>query len=82
MTFYHRVFSLTFSLLVSLPLFAKELALTDEELAEQIFPEVNHLTASFGVTAYESGDSSHTIFINADKALYKAKEQGRNKVCS
>jgi len=51
-------------------------------LAEQIFPEVNHLTASFGVTAYEPGDSSHTIFINADKALYKAKEQGRNKVCS
>ena len=68
--------------MVSLPLFAKELALTDEELAEQIFPEVNHLTASFGVTAYEPGDSSHTIFINADKALYKAKEQGRNKVCS
>ncbi|HHH19265.1 MAG TPA: GGDEF domain-containing protein [Campylobacterales bacterium] len=38
------------------------------------------ITCSFGVTQYESRDDSNTIFERADKALYEAKKQGRNRV--
>jgi diguanylate cyclase (GGDEF)-like protein/putative nucleotidyltransferase with HDIG domain len=40
------------------------------------------LTASFGVTEAEPGDSVESILRRADKALYLAKETGRNKTCS
>ncbi|MFH1300471.1 MAG: diguanylate cyclase [Planctomycetota bacterium] len=40
------------------------------------------LSASFGVAEVESGDSIESIFRRADKALYHAKETGRNKVCA
>ncbi|QDV66836.1 putative diguanylate cyclase YdaM [Rosistilla carotiformis] len=38
------------------------------------------ITASFGVTEYQSGDTESTIVARADRALYKAKENGRNRV--
>lgn len=38
------------------------------------------ITASFGVTEYQSGDTEATIVARADRALYKAKENGRNRV--
>jgi hypothetical protein len=37
------------------------------------------ITASFGVTQVESGDSIESIFRRADKALYLAKGTGRNR---
>ena len=40
------------------------------------------LSASFGVAEVESGDSIESLFRRADKALYHAKETGRNKVCA
>jgi diguanylate cyclase (GGDEF)-like protein/PAS domain S-box-containing protein len=41
----------------------------------------NHrLTASFGVTELQSGDSSETMIRRADRGLFMAKEQGRNQV--
>ncbi len=40
------------------------------------------LSASFGVAQVESGDSIESLFRRADKALYHAKETGRNRVCS
>ncbi|MEX0716427.1 MAG: diguanylate cyclase [Planctomycetaceae bacterium] len=40
------------------------------------------VTASFGVTQSEPGDSIESIIRRADKALYKAKELGRNRTCS
>ncbi len=43
---------------------------------KQIVP----LTMSFGVVEYEKGDDEETIFKRADRALYRAKESGRNKV--
>jgi len=43
---------------------------------KQIVP----ITMSFGVVQYEKGDDAESIFIRADKALYRAKETGRNKV--
>lgn len=38
------------------------------------------ITASFGVTGYLDGDTMESIFERCDKALYKAKENGRNRV--
>lgn len=40
------------------------------------------ITASFGVTQVESGDSIESIFRRADKALYIAKATGRNRTLS
>jgi diguanylate cyclase (GGDEF)-like protein/PAS domain S-box-containing protein len=37
------------------------------------------LTASFGVTQVEPGDSVESVLRRADKALYLSKEQGRNQ---
>ena len=39
------------------------------------------ITISVGVASMKSGDTSLTMLEEADKALYKAKESGRNKVC-
>ncbi len=41
----------------------------------------NHLTASFGATDFEAGDTYGELFGRADKALYQAKNSGRNAVC-
>lgn len=38
------------------------------------------VTASFGVTVYERGDTPETMFARADAALYSAKRGGRNRV--
>ncbi len=40
------------------------------------------VTASFGVTEVEPGDSVESIIRRADKALYTAKETGRNRTVS
>lgn len=37
------------------------------------------VTISLGIAEYENDDDEHTILQKADKALYKAKEGGRNK---
>jgi len=41
-----------------------------------------HITASFGVTEVEPGDSVESILRRVDKALYLAKENGRNQSVS
>ncbi len=38
------------------------------------------VTASFGVTEFQSGDSPETLVARADRALLKAKDNGRNRV--
>jgi len=45
------------------------------------FADVEELTCSFGVTVYQEDDSIEDITSRADKALYEAKEKGRNRVC-
>ncbi|WP_420598842.1 diguanylate cyclase [Neptuniibacter sp.] len=44
--------------------------------------EVLKSTVSIGVTEYRSGDSVESIMSRADEALYKAKNQGKNRVVS
>ncbi len=50
-------------------------------IAEHNFKIIGHLTASFGVAQFdEQNDTIQKLISKADKALYKAKEQGRNQV--
>ncbi|GAA6173434.1 ABC transporter substrate-binding protein [Colwellia sp. KU-HH00111] len=49
-------------------------------IAQHDFPEVGNKTASFGVTTGIPSDSVADILRRADKALYRAKDQGRNRV--
>lgn len=40
------------------------------------------VTVSIGVAQYEHGECHRSLLERADQALYKAKKQGRNRVCS
>ena len=44
------------------------------------FDEVPRVTASFGVSRFQKGDTLESLVGRADVALYYAKEQGRNRV--
>ena len=44
--------------------------------------DIRRITASFGVTRYRSGEALSNCIERADKALYQAKENGRNQVVS
>jgi len=41
---------------------------------------LSKVTISFGITTFLSDDSFDTVLERVDKALYMAKEQGRNRV--
>ncbi len=43
-------------------------------------PTAGSITASFGLTQYIDGDTTKSMFKRCDDALYKAKEDGRNRV--
>jgi diguanylate cyclase (GGDEF)-like protein len=43
-------------------------------------PHTPAITASFGVTEFAFGESIDSLVIRADKALYRAKARGRNRV--
>ncbi len=57
---------------------------TAEKLRNQIasadFPAIGRVTCSFGVTAWEPGDTPASFVARADKALYASKRAGRNRV--
>ncbi len=44
------------------------------------FGEVEKITCSFGVSTLEEGDTQDSLLLRVDKALYNAKENGRNRV--
>lgn len=44
------------------------------------FPKVSSITSSFGVTCVTTDDDSISLIARVDEALYKAKNQGRNRV--
>ena len=45
------------------------------------FPQVGRVTVSTGYTVVSNQTLPHNVFEEADKALYYAKEHGRNRVC-
>jgi diguanylate cyclase (GGDEF)-like protein len=45
-----------------------------------IFKHVGHITSSFGVAYKEESDDLHSLLQRADKALYEAKNRGKNRV--
>jgi len=50
------------------------------QIATYDFPVVGNKTASFGVACVNKNESKESLIKRADMALYKAKEEGRNKV--
>jgi diguanylate cyclase (GGDEF)-like protein len=44
------------------------------------FDTVKHVTCSIGVSQFHKNEDKETLFKRTDKALYKAKHNGRNKV--
>ncbi|MEW6589732.1 MAG: GGDEF domain-containing protein [Pseudomonadota bacterium] len=48
---------------------------------DHAFPQVGQVTVSIGFTAIAEQALPPYVFEEADKALYYAKEQGRNRVC-
>ena len=40
------------------------------------------LTTSIGVTGLSDSDTLRSLIARADQALYRAKQSGRNRVCS
>jgi diguanylate cyclase (GGDEF)-like protein len=46
------------------------------------FPQVGRVTVSVGFTQLRGDDTPDLAFNRADKAVYHAKESGRNRVCS
>lgn len=47
-----------------------------------LFPQVGRITISIGFSEVIAGDTPSGAFERADKAVYYAKEHGRNQVCS
>lgn len=50
------------------------------EVSAHEFPRVGRVTISIGAGQYQPGDDYSRLYKRADKALYAAKEQGRNRV--
>ena len=50
------------------------------EISAHVFPGGKQLTCSFGVASYCEGDNADTLISRADKALYQAKNNGKNIV--
>ncbi|MCR5587031.1 MAG: GGDEF domain-containing protein [Lachnospiraceae bacterium] len=49
-----------------------------KNVEETIFPVVGQVTCSIGVTEMKADDTSEKAFCRMDKAMYKAKNEGRN----
>ncbi len=49
-------------------------------IGSENFPGVGHVSCSFGVTTYYKNDDQDKLLRRADKALYQAKDSGRNRV--
>jgi diguanylate cyclase (GGDEF)-like protein len=52
-----------------------------ESIPFKVKNERLNITISIGYTMLKASDNNHTVFERADKALYEAKDAGRNKIC-
>ena len=52
-----------------------------QKVADFSFPQVGQVTISIGYAQIQNGDYPPTVLDKADKALYFAKNNGRNQVC-
>ncbi len=50
-------------------------------IEKEVFKGDYKITCSFGLTEYKDSDSLEDMIKRADKALYRAKESGRNRIC-
>lgn len=50
--------------------------------AVAIGAQVHHYSLSGGVASWQAGESFDRLSVRADRALYDAKRQGRNRVCA
>ncbi len=49
-------------------------------IQDNTFDTIGNLTCSFGITSMVEGDTMNSLFKRADKALYQAKDNGKNQV--
>ena len=45
-------------------------------------PEHLNLSVSIGIAAWRPGESASDVLVRADRAMYRAKEEGRDRVCT
>jgi diguanylate cyclase (GGDEF)-like protein len=50
-----------------------------ERVREEPFPTVGTVTISLGIAEHQKGESGDDVLIRADQALYRAKENGRDR---
>ncbi|MEF1309548.1 diguanylate cyclase [Vibrio mytili] len=50
-----------------------------QAIETHVFPQCHSLTISIGVASYQHGDNIRSLLSRADKALYQAKSEGRNR---
>lgn len=52
-----------------------------ENINTHTFPDIHTISCSFGISESRKGDRIENVVGRADSALYKAKEEGRNRIC-
>jgi len=61
---------------------ANHLAIKIQELISTYdFPHIHTLTCSFGLSECHEGDRIEDVVGRADDAMYRAKEEGKNRIC-
>ena len=51
-------------------------------IAQTQQPQVGRITLSIGVAQIQDNETLAGLIDRADKALYRAKKEGRNRVCA
>lgn len=58
----------------------KQLESLRQTISQHRFAQIGQITASFGLTHYQTNDTPTSILKRADDALYQAKLRGRNRI--